>query len=131
VEGRLAKDASAFANADGGLLIYGVVEKGHIPVSVDAGVPAQERTREQIESVLLSTITPRIGVEIVQIPITPERSAFAVSVSRKPCPLRCRHPTRGSTSDSTFRPSQWRPTRSPISAAVPWHIHRKWFFGSR
>lgn len=78
----LAKDASAFANADGGLLIYGVVEKGHIPVSVDAGVPTQERTREQIESVLLSTITPRIGIEIVQIPITPERSAFAVSVSK-------------------------------------------------
>ncbi len=36
----IAKDVSAFANSDGGLLIYGVEEdKGsHLPVRIDAGV---------------------------------------------------------------------------------------------
>lgn len=31
----IAKDVSAFANSDGGLIIYGVEEKDHLPVKID------------------------------------------------------------------------------------------------
>jgi len=34
----IAKDVSAFANSDGGVLIYGVEEKDHLPVRIDDGV---------------------------------------------------------------------------------------------
>lgn len=34
----IAKDVSAMANSDGGLIVYGVEESGHLPVRLDPGV---------------------------------------------------------------------------------------------
>ena len=31
----ISKDVSAFANSDGGLIIYGVTEEGHLPLLID------------------------------------------------------------------------------------------------
>ena len=34
----IAKDVSAFANSDGGILVYGVAEKNNLPIRKDGGV---------------------------------------------------------------------------------------------
>ena len=79
----LSKDVSAFANSDGGTIIYGIAEQGHLPLTVDNGVADTDVTREWIESVLHGNIAPRIeGLQIVQIPLNLGRSAYAVNIPK-------------------------------------------------
>lgn len=61
----LSKDVSAFANADGGRIIYGVSEKDHKPEKRDDGVDPKEFSKEWIDQVLGSTISPRINGLII------------------------------------------------------------------
>jgi predicted HTH transcriptional regulator len=42
----LSKDISAFANSEGGMLIYGMEENGHLPTAIDAGVDRSQITKE-------------------------------------------------------------------------------------
>ncbi len=64
----IPKDVSAFANSDGGVIIYGIEESGHLPVRIDGGIPNSAFTREWIEQTILSNISPRIeGIQIQQI----------------------------------------------------------------
>lgn len=56
----IAKDVSAFANSDGGLLIYGIVESNNLPVSKDGGVDHTKFSRERLEQIISANITPRI-----------------------------------------------------------------------
>src|ERR1039457_4117562 len=49
----IAKDASAFANSDGGVLIYGVEEKNQLPVKIDDGVDDSECSREWMEAAIM------------------------------------------------------------------------------
>jgi hypothetical protein len=64
----LSKDVSAFANSAGGTIIYGVIEKTHLPIAIDAGYDPKIITRESIEQVINSTIQRRIdGIRIKQI----------------------------------------------------------------
>lgn len=79
----IAKDISAFANSDGGLIIYGMEEKEHLPVKIDQGVDHTRYSREWLEQVINSGIAPRIdGVQITQIPLSDERSVYAVQVPK-------------------------------------------------
>jgi hypothetical protein len=79
----IAKDVSAFANSDGGLLIYGIREKNHLPVSLDEGVDHIKHSREWLEQVIMSNIVPLIDdLTIVQIPISPSHSSFVVKVPK-------------------------------------------------
>lgn len=80
----IAKDVSAMANSDGGLIIYGIKEKEHLPVSLDAGVAEEVGpTREWLEQTLSSLISPRIGgLEIVPIPGAKGRTYFCISIDR-------------------------------------------------
>src|SRR6516225_3286471 len=55
----LCKDVTAFANAAGGQLIFGIEENKHAPVSVDKGA-APDITKDWIEQVIDSRIQPRI-----------------------------------------------------------------------
>lgn len=55
----ISKDVSAFANSDGGTIIYGVIEKNHIPEKIDEGVDVKGK-REWLEQVINSRIKPRI-----------------------------------------------------------------------
>lgn len=55
----LARDVSSFANSDGGMLIYGVQEKGHIPIGRDDGVDHTKYNRERLEDIISSRISPR------------------------------------------------------------------------
>ena len=73
--GEIAKDISAFANSDGGIIIYGIQENDHLPVKIDEGVDHSKYTREWLEQVINSNISPIIdGIEIVQIPLSSGRS---------------------------------------------------------
>jgi uncharacterized protein (UPF0335 family) len=77
----ITKDVSAFANSDGGIIVYGVVEQNNIPVSIDTGIDHRKFSREWLEQVINTNISPRIdGIEIVQIVLSSDRSIYAVSV---------------------------------------------------
>lgn len=79
----IAKDVSAFANSDGGLIIYGVQEKGHLPVSKDGGVDHNKYSRERLEQIILSNVSPRIDdVRIAQIPLSATTSIYAIKVPK-------------------------------------------------
>ncbi|MCE9550331.1 MAG: ATP-binding protein [Betaproteobacteria bacterium] len=84
----LSKDVSAFSNSAGGLLIYGVVENGHVPTHLDDGFDPNEISKEWIEHVLNSRISRRIdGLKIHPVPLTrhrPGRLAYVVAVPASP-----------------------------------------------
>ncbi|HXH42024.1 MAG TPA: ATP-binding protein [Thermoanaerobaculia bacterium] len=79
----LAKDVSAFANSDGGMLVFGIEERDSLPTGLDIGVDHTAWTRERIEGILTSNISPRIdGMEIVQIPASVSHSYFVIVTQR-------------------------------------------------
>lgn len=79
----IAKDVSAFANSDGGLLVYGVSEGNNLPIAIDSGVDHTKFTRERLEQIISSNITPRIDdIRISAIPISAYKSVYAVKVTR-------------------------------------------------
>lgn len=68
----LSKDVSAFANSNGGIIIYGIKEfdetdKRHLPEKIDP-VNRNEYSKEWLEQVINSNISPRIdGIKITSI----------------------------------------------------------------
>lgn len=79
----ISKDVSAFANSDGGVIVYGIQETGHLPTAVDVGVDDGEVSREWLEQVIVANIAPRIeGVIVSQIEVAAGRSAYVVSVPK-------------------------------------------------
>src|SRR2546428_396521 len=56
----LSKDVSAFANSAGGTIVYGVLENGHVPVSIDRGYDPFDISKEWLEQVINSRIQRRI-----------------------------------------------------------------------
>lgn len=79
----IAKDVSAFANSDGGILIYGIREEGHLPVEIDHGVDHRIFTREWMEEVITSNIAPIIDdINIVQIPLSKSHSVYAIQIPK-------------------------------------------------
>jgi predicted HTH transcriptional regulator len=82
----IGKDVSSFANSDGGTIIYGVSEQDHLPTGIDDGVDPADITREWLEQVINSRISPRLeGVRIYPVPLTGTRAgqtAYVVEVSK-------------------------------------------------
>jgi len=79
----IAKDVSAFANSDGGIIIYGVREEGRLPKSIDQGVDHKKRTREWLEQVIQSNVSPIIDdLRIYQIPLNDSNSLYVIQVAR-------------------------------------------------
>ena len=81
----LSKDVSAFANSDGGLIIYGIAEgKDNHPMGIDEGVNAVELNREWLEQTIVSNIQPKIDrLAIYPIPLPSKdknRVAYVVSI---------------------------------------------------
>jgi hypothetical protein len=68
----ISKDVSAFANADGGTIIYGTVEDDNVPVEIDEyPFDPSEVTKEWLEKVIDSNIKRKVeGVRINQIELT-------------------------------------------------------------
>jgi len=78
----ISKDISSFANSDGGMIVYGIEEREHIPIRIDNGI-ASKGKREWLEQVIDSRIHPRIsGIRIKQIDLSPNpsRAVFIVQI---------------------------------------------------
>ena len=85
----ISKDVSSFVNSNGGTIIYGVKEyddktKRHLPEKIDGGYNPSEISKEWLEQVINSKISPPIdGIYIKPIPLKknfPERVIYAVSI---------------------------------------------------
>jgi hypothetical protein len=64
----LSKDVSSFANAEGGTIIYGIIEEGSIPKEIDEGFDPTRIKREFLENIIDASIKPKIdGLRIKQI----------------------------------------------------------------
>jgi len=86
----ISKDVSSFANSDGGLIIYGVVEKDNKPFKIDNGFNPSEISKEWIDQVINSKISPKIeNVRI--IPINLSKSSNLIYVIDIPKSNRCPH----------------------------------------
>lgn len=80
---KLTKQISAFANSDGGLLIYGVQEQRNLPVCIDDGVEHKLCSRERIESLILNGVSPRIeGIRIGVLPVSTGTSICAIEIPK-------------------------------------------------
>lgn len=80
----IAKDVSAFANSDGGVIIYGILEKDHRPNSF-AYVDGTCITKEWLEQVINSKVNKKIpGVEIYPFRVDGDlkKSIFLVKIPR-------------------------------------------------
>jgi len=79
----VAKDISAFANTSGGIIVYGIIEKNNLPVSINwiegKGI------RERIENVLNSHIQPKIEeyeINSIENPKDISKAIFTVYVPK-------------------------------------------------
>ena len=79
----VAKDISAFANTLGGIIVYGIIEKNNLPVSINwiegKGI------RERIENVLNSHIQPKIEeyeINSIENPKDISKAIFTVYVPK-------------------------------------------------
>ena len=79
----IAKDVSSFAISDGGIIVYGIEEEGHLPIRIDGGIEHDIYNREKLENVIHSNIAPRLdGIVIAQIPLSCDRSAYAIKIPK-------------------------------------------------
>ncbi|MGX9726345.1 MAG: AlbA family DNA-binding domain-containing protein [Candidatus Electronema sp. VV] len=83
----ICKDVSAFANSDGGMLIYGIreekVNKIGYPASIDDGIETNKFGKEWIDQILTSNIRPVLsGVEIAEIKMSENRSVMVIHVPK-------------------------------------------------
>jgi len=78
----IAKHVSAFANSDGGVLVYGIKEAGHLPNSI-TGIDHSQFTREFFEQTIKSNLSsPSPNFTINQIPINKKESVFVIKVEK-------------------------------------------------
>ena len=56
----VSKDVSAFANSAGGSIVYGMIENGQMPISIDSGYDPTDISKEWLDNVISSTISPRL-----------------------------------------------------------------------
>jgi hypothetical protein len=78
----MARDISAFANADGGQVIYGMTEnKDHEPDGLDAGLDPREYPESWFEQVLQQHVTPLLNaVRPRHVPLSTGRVAVVIDI---------------------------------------------------
>ena len=88
----MAKDALAFANADGGQIIYGMKEKDHYPDGLDAGIDPVQFPGIWFEQVIQQNVSPQIeGLSIHEVPLEDGTGHVAVVVTIPPAQARAPH----------------------------------------
>ncbi len=82
----ISKDVSALANSNGGLLVYGIAEKDHLPVRVDDGVDPKTHGREWLEAVIRDNLQDApSGLRVFAIPVgNTGRIAYVIDVPLLP-----------------------------------------------
>lgn len=55
----ISKDVSSFANSDGGIIVYGIREKDHLPLEISP-INGRTFTKEWLEHIITDNIQPRI-----------------------------------------------------------------------
>jgi len=83
----IAKDISAMANANGGMIIYGLSEKsiskGHSVPEKITPILTTRMSKDQLSQIISSNISPHIkNVEIEYIPYNDESGFFVVSIPK-------------------------------------------------
>lgn len=84
----LSKDVSAFANSDGGIIIYGVKEyddltKRHLPEKIEDGYDPSNISKEWIEHVLSSNIEPKVnGLLINPVRLSNDNYVYVIIVPK-------------------------------------------------
>ncbi|WP_289110488.1 ATP-binding protein [uncultured Alistipes sp.] len=80
----LAKDVSAMANANGGIIIYGVGEKDKNGRSVPKDIipiPNTEISKDSLSQIISANIQPKIeGIEITTIPVNADGVIYVVKI---------------------------------------------------
>jgi hypothetical protein len=77
----MARDVSAFANADGGQIIYGMTENDHEPAGLDEGIDGKLYPGIWFEQVLQQHITPQItGLRVRHIPLAKPMVAVVIDI---------------------------------------------------
>jgi hypothetical protein len=77
----MARDVSAFANADGGQIVYGMTEKDNEPAGLDHGVDAKTYPEIWFEQILQQHVTPSIaGVRPRHVPLSGSMVAVVIDV---------------------------------------------------
>ncbi|SRR6266481_988094 len=87
VVAEISRHVSAMANADGGVIVYGMVERHQVATRLDAGFdPALDRNSEWLETAILTSISPKIeGLIVKPIPLSGTREgrfAYIVAMER-------------------------------------------------
>ena len=80
----ISKDVSAFANAAGGEIVYGMIAEDQAPSQLGNGLDPADISKEWLEQVINGKIQPRIdGVRIFPVPLDkshPGKVAYVVEV---------------------------------------------------
>lgn len=77
----VSKDVTAFANSEGGIIIYGVIEDKHVPIGIDEGYDPKIISKEWLEQVIMDNIKPKIeGIKINQIEMGDDFNARVIYV---------------------------------------------------
>ena len=88
----MSKDVSAFANAGGGIIIYGVKEKDGVPVEIDEGFDPKEIDKEWLDQVISSRIYRKIeGVRINEIQLDKSKGGRVIYLVYIPQSKRAPH----------------------------------------
>jgi len=112
----MARDVSAFANAAGGQIVYGMTEKEHEPAGLDDGLDPKEYPEIWFEQVLQQHITPAIpNLRIRYVPLNKKRVAAVITV---PATTGDPHQVDGRyTAGTTLIASSWSTTRCATRCA--------------
>ena len=77
----MGRDVSAFANADGGQIIYGMTENDHEPAGLDGGIDGRLYPEIWFEQILQQHVTPQIpGLRIRHIPLAKPMVAVVIDI---------------------------------------------------
>jgi predicted HTH transcriptional regulator len=77
----MARDVSAFANADGGQIIYGMTETDHDPAGLDSGLDPKTYPEIWFEQVIQQHVTPMIeGLKPYHVPLPSGQVAVVIDI---------------------------------------------------
>lgn len=106
----ISKDVSAFANSNGGVIIYGIKEfdeksKAHLPEKIDP-VSRVDISKEWLEQVISTKIQPKIeGIEIIPVTVNEEDNTVVYVVEIPKVLLHTKQQGTSIISDTIFSPN--------------------------